>query len=61
MYKSSESEEGYEELTKHSTYISNMALVCLKALLQMCLSPSDNLSQNPKCEAFTHVWDEEHE
>ena len=38
-------------------------LVCylFESTLQMCLSPSDNLSQNPGCEAFSHVWDEGYE
>ena len=32
-----------------------------ESTMQMRLSPSDNLSQNPGCEAFSHVWDEGYE
>ena len=38
-------------------------LVCylFESTMQMCLSPTNNLSQNPGCEAFSHVWDEGYE
>lgn len=34
-------------------------LICylFETRLQLCLSPFDNISQNPGCESFALVWD----
>jgi hypothetical protein len=45
----------------HEDFCAGFIPALLKNAVAICRSPSDNLSQNPGCEAFSHVWDEGHE
>ena len=51
-------------LTSYTRYVQiyhNYSDNATSSYMQMCLIPSYNLSQNPGCEAFSHVWDEGYE